>query len=66
MKSRKNSTKEEFDAAGEKARGYFKNGHLWTAFDDRTAECFVEYFGSEADAISWLNEAPVWGVGGGR
>ena len=36
------------------AKGYFKEGGYWIAFDNYTGNCFVEQFATEAKAIAWI------------
>lgn len=44
-------------AHAEKQCGYFKNGHLWTAFDNCSGDCWVEEFPNEEAAIDWIEDA---------
>lgn len=38
--------------------GYWYNADFltWTAFDNRTHDCWVEDFKSETDCLEWLND----------
>ena len=37
--------------------GYFQAGDSYVAFDNTTADCWVEEFESKEDAVQWINEA---------
>ena len=38
------------------AKGYFKDGDRWLAFDNDTGDCFVEEFEKQEHAIAWVGD----------
>lgn len=50
------ATKESADAFAQKARGYFRSGATWIAFDNSSGDFWTEEFEHEDAAIKWVIE----------